>query len=98
MEDWAGTVVVVAVAARIVAVAAFAEEACLFAAVRSAAVVAAVAAFVAEAYRSVVEPIVFARTDSELQPGRKSADSVAVCWLEACSSAVAAAPALAVVH
>ena len=99
VEDWAGTVVVVAavVEARIVAVAAFAVEACQSAAVRSA-VAAAAAAFVAEAYRSVVEPFVFARTDSESQPERTSAYSVAVCWLEACSSAAAAAPALAAVY
>lgn len=84
-EDWAGTVV----AARIVA------EACQSVAVQS----AVVAAFVAEAYRSVVEPFVFARTGSESQPERMSACSAAaVCWLEACSSVAAAAPALAAVH
>ena len=86
------------VAARIVAVAAFAVEACQSAAVQSA-VVAAVAASVAGAYQSAVEPIVFARTDSESLPERMSACSAAaVCWLEACSSAAAAAPALAAVH
>ena len=86
------------VEARIVAVAAFAVEACQSAAVRSA-VAAAAAAFVAEAYLSVVEPFAFARTDSELQPERMSASSAAaVCWLEACSSVVAAAPALVAVH
>ena len=98
-EGWAGIVVVAAVvAARIVAVAAFAVEACQSAVMQSA-VVAVVAAFVAEAYLSVVEPFVFARTDSELQPERKSGCSAAaVCWLEACSSVVAAAPALVAVH
>lgn len=100
MEDWAGTVVAVAVAVavRIVAVAAFAVEACQSAAVRSA-VVAAVAAFAAGAYQSVVGPFVFARKGSESQPERMSACSAAaIGWLGACSSAVAAAPALVVVH
>ena len=103
MEDWAGTVVVVVVAAaaavavRIVAVVAFAVGACQSAAVQSA-VVAAVAAFVVGAYQSVVGPFVLARKDSESQPERTSAYSVAVCWLEACSSAAAAAPALAAVY
>lgn len=56
-------------------------------------------AVVAEAYLSVVEPVVFARTDSESLPERMFGYSAAaMCWLEACSSAVAAAPALAVVH
>ena len=98
-EGWAGIVVVAAVVeARIVAVAAFAVEACQSAAVRSA-VVAAVAAFVAGAYLSVVEPFVFARTDSESQPGRMSARSAAaVCSLAAYGSVVAAAPVLVVVH
>lgn len=82
---------------RIAAVAGLAAEACQSAAVQSAAVAAA-AAFVAEACLSVVEPFVFARTDSESQPERTSAYSVAVCWLEACSSAAAAAPALAAVY
>ena len=95
-EDWVGIAVAVAVAAQIVAVAAL--EACRSAAVRSA-VVAAVAAFVAGAYLSVVEPFVFARTDSESQPGRMSARSAAaVCSLAAYGSVVAAAPVLVVVH
>ena len=64
-----------------------------------AAVVAVVAAFVVGAYQSVVEPFVFARKDFESQPGRKSACSAAALyWLEACSSAAAAAPALAAVY
>lgn len=92
-EDWAGIVVAVAVAVeeRIAAVAAFAVEACQSAVVQS--------AVVAEAYLSVVEPIVFARTDSEsLRERMSECSAAAMCWLEACSSAVAAAPALAVVH
>ena len=95
-EDWAGTVVEVAVVERIAA--AVAVEACQSAAVRSA-VVAVVAAFVAGAYQSVVEPFVFARTDSESQPERTYACSAAaVCWLEAYSSVVTAAPVLVAVH
>lgn len=87
------------VAARIVAVAAFAVEACQSAVVQSAVVAAAAAAFVAEACLSVVEPFAFARTDSELQPERMSGCSAAaVCWLEAYSSVVAAAPVLVAVH
>lgn len=83
---------------RIAAVAGLAAEACQSAAVQSAAVAAA-AAFVAEACLSVVEPFVFARTGSESQPERMSACSAAaVCWLEACSSVAAAAPALAAVY
>ena len=87
------------VAARIVAVAAFAVEACQSAVMQSA-VVAVVAAFVAGAYLSVVEPFVFARTDFESQLERTSACSAAaaVCWLEAYSSVVTAAPALVAVH
>ena len=95
MGGWAGTVVAVAAVKRIAAV--VAVEACQSAAVRSA-VVAAVAAFAAGAYQSVVGPFVFARKGSESQPERTSAYSVAVCWLEACSSAAAAAPALAAVY
>lgn len=90
-EDWAGIVVAVAVEERIAAVAAFAVEACQSAVVQS--------AVVAEAYLSVVEPVVFARTDSESLPERMSeCSAAAMCWLEACSSAVAAGPALAAVH
>ena len=73
-------------------------EACQSAVVQSA-VVAAVAASVAGAYQSAVEPIVFARTDSESLPERMSACSAAaVCWLEAYSSVVTAAPVLVAVH
>jgi hypothetical protein len=42
---------------------------------------------------------VFARTDSESLPERMSeCSAAAMCWLEACSSAVAAGPALAAVY
>ena len=76
---FAGLSVAVAVAVRIVAVAAFAVEACQSAAVRSD-VVAVAAAFVAGAYQSVVEPFVFAKKDSESQPGRTSACFAAVVY------------------
>lgn len=93
VEGWAGiaaaVVVAVAFAARIVA-----AEACQSAAEPSA--VAAAAAFVAVAYQFVVVPFVFARKDSELRLGRTSAYFAEMCWLEACSFAVAVVPALAV--
>jgi len=66
VEDWVGTIVVVdvaAIVARIVALAAFAVEACQSAAVPSA--VVAAAAFAVEAYQFAVEPTVFARKDFE---------------------------------
>ena len=92
-EGWVG-IVVVGVRIGAVAVAALAVEAC-----RSAVGSSAAVAFVFGAYQFVVEPFAFARKDSESRSeGTSACSAVAVCWLEAYSPVVAAAPVLAVVH